>query len=316
MTMDKTTWDSNDFLDSYNTFSSRVKHGDSDAYASIKRLRAEEFENSVGLINQGFYVTENGDTVHFPSDSTMRHNTKFYAKEFHVNAPAVGKTIVDVVNEDCLSTAVRLKKEGFNPAVLNMASLSNPGGGVTSGAGAQEETIFRRTNLYRSLYQFARYAQEYGVPKSRHQYPLDRNFGGIYTPNALLFRKSENEGYALMEHPVEISFISVAGINRPELKNGMIAEHLTEPIKNKIRTILRIGLENGHDSLVLGALGCGAFCNPPHHVAKLFHEVFEEEEFIGKYKLLVFSILDDHNSRKAHNPEGNFKPFAVEFGIQ
>lgn len=313
--MKKITWNSSDFLDAYNDFSTRVKHGDRNAYSRIKSLRAEEFENSIALINQGFYESESGKTVPFPSDAPMQHNTRFYDKEFNVKAPVVGITIVDVVNEDCLSTAVRLKKEGYNPAVLNMASRQNPGGGVTSGAGAQEETIFRRTNLYRSLYQFARYANEYGVPKSRHQYPLERNFGGIYTPNALLFRKSEKDGYALMENPIELSFISVAGMNRPEIKNGLIVQHLIEPIKHKIRTILRIGLENGHDSLVLGALGCGAFCNPPHHVAKLFHEVFEEDEFIGKYKLLIFAILDDHNSRKAHNPEGNFKPFAREFGI-
>lgn len=59
----------------------------------------------------------------------------------------------------------------------------------------------------------------------------------------------------------------------------MIANHHVEPIKNKIRTIFRIGLIHGHDSLVLGALGCGAFRNPPRHVAQLFHEVMEELEF-------------------------------------
>lgn len=56
----------------------------------------------------------------------------------------------------------------------------------------------------------------------------------------------------------------------------MIANHHVEPIKNKIRTIFRIGLIHGHDSLVLGALGCGAFRNPPRHVARLFHEVMDE----------------------------------------
>ncbi len=46
-----------------------------------------------------------------------------------------------------------------------------------------------------------------------------------------------------------------------------------------IRTILRIGLSNGHDALILGAMGCEAFRNPPSHVAKLFHEVIIEPEF-------------------------------------
>ena len=71
-----------------------------------------------------------------------------------------------------------------------------------------------------------------------------------------------------------------------------------------MRTIFRIGLLHYHDSLVLGAFGCGAFRNPPAHITRLFHEVMEEEEFKNKYKLLVFAILDDHNARLKHNPEG------------
>lgn len=84
----------------------------------------------------------------------------------------------------------------------------------------------------------------------------------------------------MLDNPVSLSFITVAGMNRPDLTtSGMIANHHVEPIKNKIRTIFRIGLIHGHDSLVLGALGCGAFRNPPRHVAQLFHEVMEELEF-------------------------------------
>ena len=103
-------------------------------------------------------------------------------------------------------------------------------------------------------------------------------------------------------------------MNRPDLTaEGMIADHHVEPIKNKIRTIFRIGLAHGHDSLVLGALGCGAFRNPPRHVARLFYEVMDELEFKNKYRRIVFAILDDHNAHQSHNPEGNYKPFADEF---
>ena len=93
----------------------------------------------------------------------------------------------------------------------------------------------------------------------------------------------------------------------------MIVTTLVEPIKNKIRTIFRLGIANGHDSLVLGALGCGAFRNPPRHVARLFHEVMLEEEFKNKYRHIVFAILEDHNSRRSHNPDGNLIPFKEEF---
>lgn len=242
-------WDSEkDFLEKYRALMKRVKGGDSTAYYQVKELRAKEFRNTVELVGNGcgqnYYVTENGTEYFFPIDSDMMRNTIFYEHEIRLPETPQSDipTIVEVQNIDCLYAGVQLKEQGYNPAVLNMASRRNPGGGVTTGAGVQEETLFRRTNLFRSLYQFAPYAEQYGVKRSHHQYPLDRNFGGVYTPNAIYFRESEQKGYALLEKPVSLSFITVAGMNRPDLTiGGMIANHHVEPIKNKIRTIFRMG---------------------------------------------------------------------------
>ena len=168
--------------------------------------------------------------------------------------------------------------------------------------------------MFRSLYQFAPYAEQYGIARSACQYPMDGNFGGIYTPSATVFREEEKNGFRLMDEPRKLCFIAVAGINRPRLNlDGTIADDLVEIVRNKIRTILRIGLVHGHDSLVLGALGCGAFRNPPAHVAQLFHEVFLEKEFADKYRRIVFAILEDHNSHRQHNREGNYLPFKSKF---
>ena len=311
------TWNAEkDFLERYRALMERVKNGDNDAYYKVKELRSKEFRNTIGIVSQGCYIAESGKEYVFAYDSVMASNTVFYEREIHMgDIPQCDEqTIVEVQNIDCLYAGVQLKEQGYNPAVLNMASRRNPGGGVVTGAGAQEETLFRRTNLFRSLYQFAPFAGMYGIKSSHCQYPLDRNYGGVYTPGAIYFRESEQKGYALLDNPVSLSFITVAGMNRPDLTaDGMIADHHVEPIKNKIRTIFRIGLVHCHDSLVLGALGCGAFRNPPRHVARLFHEVMEEPEFKNKYRKIVFAILDDHNTHQSHNPEGNFKPFADEF---
>lgn len=311
------TWDSEkDFLEKYRALMELVKEADSTAYYQVKELRAKEFRNTVEIVKQGHYVPESGEKYVFPDDLDMMSNTIFYEQEIRLPYRKLGneQTIVEVQNIDCLYAGVQLKEQGYNPAVLNMASRRNPGGGVATGAGAQEETLFRRTNLFRSLYQFAPYAEQYGIKPSHHQYPLDRNFGGVYTPDAIYFRESEQKGYALLEKPVSLSFITVAGMNRPDLTDdGYIAPYHVEPIKNKMRTIFRMGLIHGHDSLVLGALGCGAFRNPPRHVARLFHEVMMEKEFRNQYRRIVFAILDDHNAHQKHNPEGNFKPFADEF---
>ena len=319
----ETTWNSTDFISTYEPLMKKVAKGDRIAYYKVKEVRAQEYRSTIEIVNQGYYTTEDGKRVTFPTITRMEHETKFYKNEFRVdNIPTnEEETKIIVRNVDCLEEGVRLCREGYNPAILNMASRRHPGGGVMLGAGAQEESLFRRTNLFRSLYQFTEYFinhvwyKKYITPVSTGEcYPLDRNFGGIYTPGALLFREDEQHGYKLMESPECLSFISVAGMNRPKIKDAThIADDLIEGTKNKMRTILRIGLRHGHDSLVLGALGCGAYRNPPSHIAKLFHEVFEEPEFKNKYRLISFAILDDHNTHQAQNPEGNYKPFADEF---
>ena len=319
----ETTWNSTDFISTYEPLMKKAAKGDRIAYYKVKELRAQEYRSTIEIVNQGYYTTEDGKRVTFPTITRMEHETKFYKNEFRVdNIPTnEEETKIIVRNVDCLEEGVRLCREGYNPAILNMASRRHPGGGVMLGAGAQEESLFRRTNLFRSLYQFTEYFinhvwyKKYITPVSTGEcYPLDRNFGGIYTPGALLFREDEQHGYKLMESPECLSVISVAGMNRPKIKDAThIADDLIEGTKNKMRTILRIGLRHGHDSLVLGALGCGAYRNPPSHIAKLFHEVFEEPEFKNKYRLISFAILDDHNTHQAQNPEGNYKPFADEF---
>ena len=315
---DTATWTAEsraDFMKRYASLKQKAKSGDKSCYYRIKEMRADIFQNTIALVNQGFYITESGRKIVLDNDR-MLSGTKFYSRKFDVcDIPTInGRTTVKVVDKDCMLEGIRLLDEGYRPAVLNMANRRTPGGGVLNGAAAQEETIFRRTNIFRSLYQFAPFAGDYGIRRSALQYPMDRNFGGIYTPSVSVFREEEGNGFRLMEEPRELGFISVAGMNRPDLRpNGMIVDHLVEPIRHKIRTILRIGLAHSHDSLVLGALGCGAFCNPPAQIACLFHEVLMEKEFADKYRHISFAILEDHNSRRDHNSEGNYLPFKREF---
>ena len=317
------TWNSKgDFSDKIEELKRKLHDCYEGGYQKVRQLRVDAYLNTVYLVNDGWYYTESGQYVSLDHRKSTPKETVLYTDEFNVNnVAALNKaTVIEVVERDCMNCARELSEKGYYPAVLNMASNETPGGGVLWGSAAQEESIFRRTDLFRSLYQFAAYGEEFGVKTQAIGYPLDENFGGIYSSGISLFRESERFGFKLMENPKKLSFITVAAVKRPRLvaksilsKELRIDSSHIEVIKNKIRTILRIGLRHRHDCLVLGAWGCGAYANPPKHIAELFRQILLEEEFKNKYRKITFAILDDHNTHKPHNPKGNLLPFKEVF---
>jgi uncharacterized protein (TIGR02452 family) len=56
-----------------------------------------------------------------------------------------------VINDDCAIVYKNLVSKVYRPVILNMVNANNPGGGYRRGDGAQEETLFRRSNYYQSL---------------------------------------------------------------------------------------------------------------------------------------------------------------------
>lgn len=245
---------------------------------------------------------------HEPGESEL------YKKEVKLDSLQVAgfDTKLSVVNNDCLIVGKQMQDEGLNPAVLNMASAYRPGGGVLNGARAQEECIFRRSNLFMSLYLFDRQMYDlviepnldgmYDLSFIHQGYPMEENFGGIYSADVTVFKDGE---YEWLYDPYQTAFISVAAMNinralrqgEPVLVDGRLSDRAVAITKNKIRTIYRIGILHGHDSLVLGAWGCGAFGNPPEQMAQIFVDVLNEDEFRGRYKDIRFAIIEDHNSR-------------------
>ena len=83
-------------------------------------------------------------------------------------------------------------------------------------------------------------------------------------------------------------------------------------MKAKAGAILSAAQQAGSEALVLCAFGCGAFGNPPMDVAKIFRDLIVQQ-FRGVFKHISFSILEDHNSRRRHNPDGNVTPFVDAF---
>lgn len=296
------------------------------------RLRIDAFQSTVLFVSKGQYIqflngNPNTDDAVIrsiegrsevawlgrPSDEKMRETSiasKFYSESFtpkfeRRTSPAV----VTVVPDDCLKAAKDWVDQGLDVCVLNLANRQHPGGGVERGTIAQEEYLFRVSNYYTGLFRFYKNAAKYGLHSAKEHYPLDRNYGGIYTPQVSIFRADEAHGYALLPKSWKADFIAVAAMRNPETVkvNGQIriADSLVEGTRNKIRTIFRIAADKGKRNLILGALGCGAFHNPPGHMAELFRDVLCEQEFIGAFDRICFAVLADMNS----NGNGNYREF-------
>ncbi|KAF1843975.1 uncharacterized protein K460DRAFT_342798 [Cucurbitaria berberidis CBS 394.84] len=190
-------------------------------------------------------------------------------------------------------------------AVLNLASERSPGGGWQNGALAQEECLCYRSSLYLSLH--------------KSYYPLP-SLSAIYTPSVVLIRDAMSRGHTLLtpfEVPANLpvtSVISIAALRKPQLSEGdKTFKNIGQraETKRKIRITLRVAAHKGHTKLVLGALGCGVFANPPKEVAECFLEVLRENEFQGGWwEEVGFAVLD--NVKGPHggkDGEGNFGIF-------
>ena len=285
-------------------------------------VRIELFESTLTLLRQGWYISNSGQRKSLPSVEEVMSAATMYREPVRVLIDPVApvQTEVRVENDDCVLVAKRLIDEGYNPAMLNLADLYTPGGLVEYGSGAQEENLCRRSNLILSLYQFSqariRQYPDLGLVQHADQYPMDERNGGVYSGIVTFFRGPESEGSLLEETPHNIPVISVAALSGPRIgSDGMMLPQETEITLEKMRTIFRIGMANFHDSLVLSAMGCGAFANPPAHIAKLFHQVIEEDEFKNAFRLIDFAILDGYRTGLRHNPDGNLLPFQREFGV-
>lgn len=280
------------------------------------------WEETKGVLLNGKYVV-NGKTIPLPRKGYKTWQTvdkgginKLYyykAPIAKLPVPKFEKTQITVENLDTLDAAQREIKLGRNPAVLNFANgrKETPGGGFESGANAQEEDLCRRSELGQMMF-----SQKHNNKAPSH-YPLDDKL--IYTPDLTVFRKGRAENYAFLEEPFKVSFLTSAA---PYLKEGQGIKIGTDGKVDYSDPLVRFNVskmaisqllaayENGHDSVILGAFGCGAFHNPPDAVAQIYKDVINGY-FKGAFKSIVFAVLDDQHSQgtKAHSPKGNYKAF-------
>jgi len=185
-------------------------------------------------------------------------------------------------------------RSGEKVCVHNFASATNPGGGVVRGSSAQEEALCRCSTLFFCLNE----PKTVNLFHNRHKSQLKTgvldatyNDDCVYTPGVIVFKSDTDSPKTMPEQDwYEVDIITCAAPNlRSTPSNAMNPGAGTKPIKIKDSELLKLHIKRmtrildlarceKEDVVILGAFGCGAFCNSPRVVAEAMAQV------IGLYR--------------------------------
>ena len=260
-----------------------------------KRMKnVEIFEDSVALMN------ENENLQRSIEASISKQRLYLEAEEVGVRRKVKSNTKTVVSKKRSFEAAAEYARDGKKVCVLNFASSTNPGGGVTRGSSAQEECLCRCSTLYPCLNTEKMWDAFYGPHRAAGN-PL-YNDDCLYTPGVVVFksdvsfpeRMEEADWYqvdvitcaAPNLRSVPSNFMNpCAGETSAEIEN----EKLYKLHQQRIEKIFRIAAVNRAEILILGAFGCGAFCNPPEVVAKAFKAV--QEKYTSYFETIEYAVF-------------------------
>jgi uncharacterized protein (TIGR02452 family) len=268
-----------------------------------RELAARMGLEAVEIAEAGEYAAPSGARVDIrDAVARARASTREHPPDADLPATTPGPhpTLVEVTRESTLAALRRLLDAGRRAAALNFASALAPGGGFLGGAVAPEESLCRSSALFACL-------------RDRRMYAYHREHGddlytdwAIHSPDVPVFR---GDDHRLLERPYLGSFVTCAAPNATALRrfDPRRLPEIEPAFRSRIARVLAIGAVHGHDALVLGAWGCGAFGCDPDRVARLFREALGGP-FRGTFAHVVFAIAET-------KPDGRCSgPFERELG--
>lgn len=228
-----------------------------------------------------------GETLKMAT-SRLKKETCLYPENFcaSVHRKRSDYSGISVIEDTSFHAASGFCSGTDKVAVLNFANPHEPGGGVTRGVMAQEESLCRSSNLYASL-------TTPGMLENYYKWNREnagREFSDriIYSPGVTVF-KSDDTYPVNLETCFQVDVITCAA---PYISNAPYGSWraLKDIFYKRIKNILEVALERRGDVLILGAFGCGAFRNPPELVAGVFRRLLVEEEYEKYFKKIVFAV--------------------------
>lgn len=198
-------------------------------------------------------------------------------QELGLDTENASGAVVTVTGNRTFEAARKLldKYPGKRVAVLNFASATNPGGGVTDGAGAQEECLCRCSTLYPVLCkdEFIQNYYRYHRRRSNHLY----TDACIYIPDVALIKSDQEEPRRLPKKDWKwVDVITCAAPNLWFAPDSLSGEEQLNIHLKRGEKIFQVAMAQQVDVLVLGAFGCGAFRNDPKVVAEAYRQLVEK----------------------------------------
>ncbi|KTD02474.1 poly(ADP-ribose) glycohydrolase domain-containing protein [Fluoribacter gormanii] len=218
-------------------------------------------------------------------------------------------------NDSLTEARIQTQKTGELQAVVNFANADDVGGVFQYRKGSQEEDIARRTNWSFTI-------REEDLKDSRHYSPemsslINAEKGRVYfnpTPLTLIRdsdgtlldpQKDQGKIFPFYELRVAADDLRrrIFGIPIPFFPHPFNEKSMRRKIHAQLDTLI----ENNQQNIILGAFGCGAFCNPPDKVANLYHEILNQKKYKSFFKNIVFAI-------KGNGTDANFTAFQKKLG--
>ncbi|OWL93185.1 TIGR02452 family protein [Deinococcus indicus] len=251
-----------------------------DAHSTLAALSARGYDGPRGHVDL---------TLHLARQDA---GTRLYTPE-HLRAaeqllePGPHDTRFAVTRETTLAATRRLLGERPGPvSALNFASATSTGGGFLTGSAAQEESLCRASGLYAALSRAPEYYEGHRARRDR-----------LYT-DQLMFAQDvpvfRDDDGAWLDRPYHTDVLTAAAPNLRGLDGAeldALRPQAQQAIERRASLVLTAFRHARCTRLVLGAWGCGAFRNDPHHVARTFHALLTTGRHRGAFEEVVFAVF-------------------------
>ena len=321
-------WNSSEWLKSFE---------ESKAQKNPKKERTTVFDSTVQIVAKGEYVTENGKVVRLNKRSNKYSvcESVFYDSELEpIELDAKYNTTITDVIGDCLAFAkAQYKNDSTDDlCIITLVNEKAPGRHAADGYNSPTEYILRCSDYYKCIFQYysPTFTEKYGLQSHPiSHYPLNPQYGGIFSHGVTIFRKEESQGYALCSKPWRTNIVAmptpIAKLRIRRLPEGTSVwidgkrkiynaneekEKATNALKNSIRTALRIAYTNNQRRLI--------FLPIRKHIQNLILKVLGEPEFSNAFREIyfVYKIKEPSvNKRAAKESLLNIQNIIDEFSV-